>query len=51
MRKLLRAMAKAEMERRGYSRVNRRMSYSRWRDVIGAYPGTSRYSSTPSRPG
>lgn len=37
MRKLLRAMAKAEMERRGYSKVNRRMMY--WRDVIGAYPG------------
>lgn len=30
MRKLLRAMAKAEMERRGYSKVNRRMMY--WRD-------------------
>lgn len=29
MRKLLRAMAKAEMERRGYSKVNRRMSYGR----------------------
>ena len=39
MRKLLRAMAKAEMERRGYSKVNRRMAYGRWRDVIGAYPG------------
>ena len=37
MRKLLRAMAKAEMERRGYSKVNRRMMYGR--DVIGAYPG------------
>ena len=34
MRKLLRAMAKAEMERRGYSKVNRRMMY--WRDVIGS---------------
>ena len=45
MRKLLRTMAKAEMVRRGYSKVNRRMMY--WRDVIGAYPGFS----IPSRPG
>ena len=39
MRKLLRAMAKSEMERRGYSKVNRRMSGGRWRDVLGVYPG------------
>lgn len=39
MRKLLRAMAKAEMERRGYSKVNRRMSYGRWRDIVKAHPG------------
>lgn len=40
MRKLLRSMAKAEMVRRGYSKVNRRMShsYGGWRAVIGAYP-------------
>lgn len=40
MRKLLRSMAKAEMERCGYSKVNRRMShsYGGWRAVIGAYP-------------
>ena len=48
MRKLLRAMAKAEMKRRGYSKVNRRMSYGRWRDVIGAYPGF-RGSKRPGR--
>lgn len=48
MRKLLRAMAKAEMKRRGYSKVNRRMSYVRWRDVIGAYPGF-RGSKRPGR--
>lgn len=41
MRKLLRAMAKAEMERRGYSKVNRRMAYGNWRSILGkgAYPG------------
>lgn len=40
MRKLLRSMAKAEMVRRGYSKVNRRMShsYGGWRTVINAYP-------------
>ena len=48
MRKLLRAMAKAEMERRGYSKVNRRMAYGRWRDVIGAYPGFQ-VSKNPTR--
>ena len=40
MRKLLRSMAKAKMERMGYSKVNRRMRYSQWRRVLGewAYP-------------
>lgn len=43
MRKLLRSMAKAEMVRRGYSKVNRRMShsYGGWRTVINAYPHQS----------
>lgn len=39
MRKLLRAMAKAEMERRGYSKVNRRMSMGQWREIVKAHPG------------
>ena len=41
MRKLLRSMAKAKMERMGYSNVNRRMAYGQWREVLGkwAYPG------------
>ncbi len=38
MRKLLRNMAKAEMVRRGYSKVNRRIGYGSWRTVIDAYP-------------
>ena len=38
MRKLLRSMAKAEMVRRGYSQVNRRMGFGVWRSVVGAYP-------------
>ena len=38
MRKLLRSMAKAEMVRRGYSKVNRRIGYGSWRPVINAYP-------------
>lgn len=40
MRKLLRIMAKAKMERMGYSKVNRRMAYGQWRRVLGpgAYP-------------
>lgn len=40
MRKLLRSMAKAKMERMGYSKVNRRMAYGHWREVLGkgAYP-------------
>ena len=43
MRKLLRSMAKAKMERMGYSKVNRRMRYSQWRRVLGewAYPDFS----------
>lgn len=39
MRKLLRAMARAEMERRGYSKVNRRMDMGRWREIVKAHPG------------
>lgn len=39
MRKLLRAMAKAEMARRGYSKVNRRMGFGRWREIVKAHPG------------
>ena len=39
MRKLLRAMAKAKMERRGYSKVNRRMDMGRWREIVKAHPG------------
>ena len=39
MRKLLRSMAKAEMERRGYAKVNRLMSEGRWRAGLGVYPG------------
>lgn len=38
MRKLLRSMAKARMERMGYSKVNRRMAYGHWRDVLGKAP-------------
>lgn len=41
MRKLLRSMAKAKMKKMGYSKVNRRMAYGRWREILGkgAYPG------------
>ncbi len=39
MRKLLRAMAKAEMKRRGYTKVNRRMGNGRWREIVKAHPG------------
>lgn len=39
MRKLLIAMAKAEMKKKGIAKVNRCMSGGRWRDFIGAYPG------------
>ena len=39
MRKLLRSMAKAQMARMGYSKVNRRMAYGQWRRVVGAYEG------------
>ena len=38
MRKLLRRMAKAEMARRGYSKVNKRMSFGRWREVLKIVP-------------
>lgn len=38
MRKLLRNMAKAEMTRRGYSKVNKRMSRGRWREVLKIEP-------------
>ena len=38
MRKLLRSMAKAKMERMGYSKVNRRMAYGHWREVLGKGP-------------
>ncbi len=40
MRKLLRNLAKAQMEQTGYSKVNRRM-YGHWREVLGkgAYSG------------
>lgn len=38
MRKYLRGLAKAKMERNGVTKINRRMSYS-WRKEIGAYPG------------
>ena len=40
MRSLLRNMAKAEMVRRGYPKVNRQMHrlYGDWRSLIGAYP-------------
>lgn len=36
MRKLLKRMAKAEMNRLGYSKVNKRMS--RWREVLKIVP-------------
>lgn len=40
MRSLLRNMAKTEMVRRGYPKVNRQMHrlYGDWRSLIGAYP-------------
>lgn len=40
MHSLLRNMAKAEMVRRGYPKVNRQMHrlYGDWRSLIGAYP-------------
>ena len=40
MRSLLRNMAKVEMVRRGYPKVNRQMHrlYGDWRSLIGAYP-------------
>ncbi len=51
MRKLLISMAKAEMERRGYAKVNRLMSEGRWREVLGVYPGfTGSEASAPRLP-
>lgn len=38
MRKLLRRMAKAEMTRLGYSKVNKRMNHGRWREVLKIVP-------------
>lgn len=38
MRKLLIRMAKAEMTRLGYSKVNRRMNHGRWREVLKIVP-------------
>lgn len=38
MRKLLKRMAKAEMNRLGYSKVNKRMSRGRWREVLKIVP-------------
>lgn len=38
MRKILRSMAKAKMTKMGYSKVNKRMSKGRWREIVGAYP-------------
>ena len=38
MRKLLRRMAKAKMAKAGVTKINRRMSHGRWREVIYAYP-------------
>lgn len=38
MRELLRSMAKAEMARQGYSKINRRMGYGRWRQVLKITP-------------
>ena len=39
MRNLLRSMTKAEMRKKGYSKINRLMSEGRWREVLGVYPG------------
>ena len=38
MRKLLRSMAKAEMARMGYSKVNKRLRYNQWRRVLNLRP-------------
>ena len=38
MRKLLRSMAKAEMTRMGYSKVNKRLHNNQWRRVLGLRP-------------
>ena len=42
MRKLLRAMAKAEMARQGYSKINRRMGRGQWRQVLKIVPTDKR---------
>lgn len=42
MRRLLRTMAKAKMARRGYSKVNKRMSRGRWREVLKIVPTEAR---------
>lgn len=38
MRKLLRSMAKASLERSGASHINRIFDKGRWRQFVGAYP-------------
>lgn len=38
MRKLYRSMAKAAMERAGYSKINRRMRNNQWRRILGIRP-------------
>lgn len=38
MRKMLRSIAKARMARKGYTRINRRMSAGWWRRHVNAYP-------------
>ncbi|BDE87898.1 hypothetical protein CE91St42_23560 [Oscillospiraceae bacterium] len=38
MRKLYRSMAKAEMARMGYSKVNKRLRYNQWRRVLNLRP-------------
>ena len=39
MRNLLRSMTKAEMRKKGYSKINRLMSEGRWREVLGLSVG------------
>lgn len=38
MRELRRAMAKAAMQRAGYSKINRRMRNNQWRRILGLEP-------------
>lgn len=38
MRKLRRTMAKAAMQRAGYSKINRRMRHNQWRHILGVRP-------------